>query len=195
MPASPGRIRRRRLWLRAPKAAVQKQIAAAMDARDEKPRHRHEVEQEIAFAMSRVSADDKWRDHPVGTLLADRVQRCRCGAVRRTYDAHPGEADVSPWVLCGEVAAVWRYPTGGDLPHEFAVEGRWDEAGERGELVDGTAVSGDAPMCDPDDDEYGGVRLTGWRRPYTWSEVKALAAGYGSTDCSTGLPAEDTAHG
>ena len=39
------------------------------------------------------------------------------------------------------------------------------------------------------------VRLTGWRRPYTWSEVKALAAGYGSTDCSTGLPAEDTAHG
>ena len=99
-------------------------------------------------------------------------------------------------MLCGEVAAVWRYPTGGDLPHEFAVEGRWDEAVERGELVDGTAVSGDAPMCDPDDDEYGGVRLTGWRRPYTWSEVKALAAGYGSTDGSTdgstGQPAEDT---
>ena len=67
------------------------------------------------------------------------------------------------------IAEVWSVT--GDAVGEFNLAGRWDEDGERGELPDGTVVSRDAPIDDPDNENSCGERLTGWRRPYTWSEV------------------------
>ena len=84
------------LWRAATSETIQQQICAAMDARAEKPRHRHTVAAEVLTG----SGEDG------GILYRDVVQRCRCGAVRSVSLNRSGaEFDRSDgWRLCGEIA-------------------------------------------------------------------------------------------
>ena len=84
------------LWRAATCETIQRQICAAIDARAEKPRHKHAVAAEVLTG----SGEDG------GILYRDVVQRCRCGAVRSVSLNRSGaEFDRSDgWRLCGEIA-------------------------------------------------------------------------------------------
>ena len=131
------------LWRSADRTAVQAQIAAAMEAREEKPRHRHQVDEEIRDRCN--------RQEETSALYLDGVQRCRCGAVRFFIRQKPemDPDEYGPWFLCGETATA------------VILDGNGAEAGDWGR---GAAF-------DADDEA---LKLTGWRRPFTWSEVETI---------------------
>ena len=131
------------LWRSADRTAVQAQIAAAMEAREEKPRHRHQVDEEIRDRCN--------RQEETSALYLDGVQRCRCGAVRFFIRQKPemDPDEYGPWFLCGETATA------------VVLDGNGAEAGDWGR---GAAF-------DADDEA---LKLTGWRRPFTWSEVETI---------------------
>ena len=90
------------VWQAAPTDAVQKQIRAAMKARgaDQRVRmpHTHDVDGETVIACGENGA----------MLFREVLQRCACGAVRRTYIDQAGAGDDALWVLCGETAHALR---------------------------------------------------------------------------------------
>lgn len=89
--------RARALWLKAPNAAVQAQIAAAVRYRDGLKWHRHDhrAEEEIPVSAG-VDRQIRWK-----TV----VQRCECGAVRfATIDRDGLVSEYVQWTLCGLVA-------------------------------------------------------------------------------------------
>ena len=89
--------RARTLWLKAPDAAVQAQIAAAVRYRDGLKWHRHDhrAEEEILVSAG-VDRRVRWK-----TV----VQRCECGAVHfATVDRAGLVSEYVHWTLCGLVA-------------------------------------------------------------------------------------------
>lgn len=73
----------------------------------------------------------------------------------------------------------------------------WWLCGETATHADGEDEDFDAAGFEVRDGDGSGVKLVGWRHPFTWSEVEDLADGYGSTDDDddtdgTGQTTEDT---
>ena len=153
------------LWSRCPdNRTLQQLITAATDARDEKPRHRHEVDSEGLLLAYRGDA---------GVPSKDVVQRCRCGALRVAYfDRSGGEtASTAGWILAAGLAS--HVSDLDDVEVQFT----------RGYRVNPDEPCGctvDAP-CEYDGCDYcGGVKTLEalkWSRggPFTWSDIVLLA--------------------